>query len=182
MTIESPNPYQSPAAVDQSDEVVEVPGIILALGRAAGLGLLGAGSLAIPVLITWLLIDEISAGGLWGLFVFSMALGWTFATSEILRIAPVQGKFATATQVWVSGGILGGALTGVLSFHSHLLPGVFPTGPPDHSQPGFWIIALLTVAIHITLLLGLQMTRKWLEEFPHETPRSESPQELTDGE
>lgn len=182
MASESQNPYQSPAAVDQPNEVVELPGILSAIGRAAGLGVLGAGALGVPVLITQLIIEKVTVDGLWDLLGFSMVIGWAFATSEILRITLTQGRFETANRVLASGGILCGAFIGVLWFHDYLLPGLFPTGPPDHSQPGFWIIALVTVAIHITLMWALRITRLWLDEPFPKTARGDSPEELADGE
>jgi hypothetical protein len=182
MATDHQNPFQSPTPVDQPNVAVEIPAILSAIGRAAGLGLLGAGALAIPVLITQLITDELSADGLWGLLVFSTALGWTFATSEILRIKQVQGRYETANQIMVSAGMLGAAFISLLWFHDYLLPGMFPTGPPDHSQLGLLIIALVTVAIHITLLLALRLTRLWLDETFPKTARGDSPQEPANGE
>lgn len=183
MASESGNPFQSPAAVDEPQDRVETPALLSAAGRAAGLGLLGAGAFATPILC----VAIIFRGGNWNAIElalrFSVALGVAFAASEILRVGPSERQGETATRVAWSGGLLVVSFFGVMLFHLYVLPGWF-LRVTQHFSPtaDFWFIAIQTLVVYLILLwVGRQVAKWWIQSRP-ESLAAESSPEVTDGD
>lgn len=156
MTVESQNPYQSPTAVDQPTEVVELPGVVATIGRAAGLGLLGAVSFASIALAISLRLGPLNPSIIQLQISIALATGLAFGCSEILRIGPDRRTDATTIRILGSIGIFAVSLVVVVLAAVIFWPDVLLLDSVEVFSLGFWGLAAPTIVVY---LLGLFLVR-----------------------
>lgn len=153
MTTEVQNPYQSPAAVAERCLPIYPRPLRSALLRACGLGLLGSLALVVPVLAVVFLTEFVRLDDVVDLLRFSVFIGWTFASSEIVRIGSANNKDSDGLRIASSSVLLFCSFLGMCWILPHLLPEPTVSRGNDWGILLFWAYTTATLASHVALLL-----------------------------